>query len=528
MPINRHVFIQESKLPKLMGRIDYITSPKRQEFLYATHDTADRSFWKELARENRRMFKESGTSGKCIEARELIIALPEPLVDLVPEKLLEKTVKRFQDKYDVNCIAALHHNKRKTNYHIHLIFSERRMLEEIVEKVASRNMFYDKTGKHVRTKKEIMDGNGEIRKGCKIIKKGEVYERDVFTPKDKHFKSEAFLKEVKIYLMEHINELLPEGYPKLTVFDDGEIYLPMKKIGKNNPKEAEIKAANALREDWNRMADEALVAGVEEALIKQVKQEEITEKVKESIREHGRDPGRFNLILRSAISRLYQIIVAVRDKAKEIAAKVVTTPKEPSPEKQARRRELPENMTKPVTPEKPVKSETAKKYDSLHLTRAELLAIQEDIKKMEKSLGKLEKQLQKTTGWFKGEERDRLAGEIVDKQSEISEARAGFQKIVKKAGFETVADFMKAYKTAKAASEAYDKAFKAWDAKYGEEAKKRAGQAKARSSQPKQEKPMGVMERRLAEAKIRADAHNEEVRRQKQLTGKKKTYDMSL
>ena len=68
-----------------------------------------------------------------------------------------------------------------------------------------------------------------------------------------------------------------EGYPKLTVFNDGEIYLPMKKIGKNNPKEAEIKAANALREDWNRMADEALVAGVEEALIKQVKQEEITE-----------------------------------------------------------------------------------------------------------------------------------------------------------------------------------------------------------------------------------------------------------
>ena len=30
------------------------------------------------------------------------------------------------------------------------------------------------------------------------------------------------------------------------------------------------------------------------------------------------------------------------------------------------------------------------------------------------------------------------------------------------------------------------------------------------------------------QAKIRADAHNEEVRRQKQLTGKKKTYDMSL
>ena len=43
--------------------------------------------------------------------------------------------------------------------------------------------------------------------------------------------------------------------PKGALAHDGEIYLPMKKIGKNNPKEAEIKAANVRREDWNRMAD---------------------------------------------------------------------------------------------------------------------------------------------------------------------------------------------------------------------------------------------------------------------------------
>ena len=33
-------------------------------------------------------------------------------------------------RYDVECVSALHHNKRKTNYHIHLIFSERRLLAE--------------------------------------------------------------------------------------------------------------------------------------------------------------------------------------------------------------------------------------------------------------------------------------------------------------------------------------------------------------------------------------------------------------
>ena len=43
----------------------------------------------------------------------------------------------------MECVSALHHNKRKTNYHIHLIFSERELLPEPIEKIATRNMFYD-------------------------------------------------------------------------------------------------------------------------------------------------------------------------------------------------------------------------------------------------------------------------------------------------------------------------------------------------------------------------------------------------
>ena len=73
----RHSFIRMSKLPNVKGRIDYISSPDRQENLYATYQTADTEFWKNLAFESQQEFRRFGTEGKCIEARELIIALPE-------------------------------------------------------------------------------------------------------------------------------------------------------------------------------------------------------------------------------------------------------------------------------------------------------------------------------------------------------------------------------------------------------------------------------------------------------------------
>ena len=74
----RHSFIQMTKLHNVMGRIDYITSTVKQENLYAVYATQPlRSFWKDLAKCNREEFAKSGTTGKCIEARELIIALPE-------------------------------------------------------------------------------------------------------------------------------------------------------------------------------------------------------------------------------------------------------------------------------------------------------------------------------------------------------------------------------------------------------------------------------------------------------------------
>ena len=130
----RHSFIQMSKLSDVRGRINYITSPVRQENLYATYRTRDSRLWSDLARENQEDFHRSGAAGKCIEARELIIALQEEFVHMQPQEVLRDFTEYFKNMYGVECVAALHHNKAKTNYHIHLIFSERLLLKEPEEK----------------------------------------------------------------------------------------------------------------------------------------------------------------------------------------------------------------------------------------------------------------------------------------------------------------------------------------------------------------------------------------------------------
>lgn len=213
----------------------------------------------------------NGTEGKCIEARELIIALPESFTEYPPDRLLQIFTDHFRQTYGTDCIAALHHNKRKTNYHIHLIFSERTLLEQPIEKVATRNMFYDEKGNHVRTKKEILDEEGNIRKRCKVIHKGEVYERQIFSIKDKHFKAENFLDTVKQDYTNLINQYVWDKSQRLEVFERGGMYLATKKIGKNNPKATEIEADNSKRTLWNQTVDRAIVTGVSKSEIMQIK-----------------------------------------------------------------------------------------------------------------------------------------------------------------------------------------------------------------------------------------------------------------
>ncbi|WP_370750442.1 MobA/MobL family protein [Eubacterium sp.] len=316
--MTRNSFIQISKLTNLKGRIDYITNPKRQENLYAVYDTADEKFWSELGKCNRLEFKKSGSAGKCIESRELIIALPEPFCNMDKKKVLKDFTELFRKSYGVNCIAAMHHNKTKTNLHIHLIFSEREELKNSIEKVATRNMFYDENGKHIRTKKEILDADGKVRKGCSIIKKGEVYEYTRFSKKKAEFKARSFLKGVKILYTEHINSFLQDK-DKLQVFSNRDIYLPTKKIGKNNPKAEQIRKNNRARMEWNSIVDEALLYQVPRKHIRTIKEEKILKTVNKFGKMGTKTVGGLKKNKSSLESKSVGVIAEVFEKAVKIA-----------------------------------------------------------------------------------------------------------------------------------------------------------------------------------------------------------------
>ena len=425
--MTRNSFIQMSKIHQVKGRIDYISNPDRQEHLYASYNTKTKEFWECLALESQQEFSKSGSKGTCIEARELIIALPEDFVYMDPQSLLKSYTDAFKNKHGVECISALHHNHTKKNYHIHLIFSERKLLDNPEIKYAARNMFINAEGKRVRTKKEIME-NDRLMDGCSIIKKGSIYESHIFTAKDKRFKSNDFLNEVKNYYTNLINQSIEDPSKQLTVFDKNSVYLPQKKIGKNNPKEQEIKQDNQVRKEWNQTADMALIHGVPEEKILSIKKEKIQYEIKKSIDERGWIP------------KLFRKIVL---KAKEFLTDLIFKheyPKEP---------ELTVNMQEFL------------EVSSIHFR---LKQITEDVIDLEKNqLPELNHKHDSCKGFFKRKEREHLEHDIDDMKHKIVEYKNSLDEIVTSKGYPTVQAFNQMYYEMSGAVNEYKRAMEKWE-----------------------------------------------------------------
>ncbi len=90
-----------AKLHNLSGRITYISNHAKQEHLYEVYATEpDRAFWRELAKCSQEQFEKSGTNGKRIEARELMIALPESFFSYDHDYLLKKMTDEFRESQD--------------------------------------------------------------------------------------------------------------------------------------------------------------------------------------------------------------------------------------------------------------------------------------------------------------------------------------------------------------------------------------------------------------------------------------------
>ena len=484
----RHSFIQMTKLSNVRGRITYISSHAKQEHLYAVDETTERSYWTELARCSQQEFKKSGVEGNCIEARELIIALPESLYEQgMPDMLLKSFTDKFKEKYGVECVAALHHNKRMTNFHIHLIFSERQLLAEPVIKIATRNMFYDEHGNHVRTKKEILDEAGNIRKRCKVIGKGEVYEKKLFTSKNTRFKQEDFLDEVKLFYTRMINHWVTDEKDRLTVFDRNGPYLATKKIGRNNPKAEQIEQDNKLRMDWNREVDRAIISNVPMDDILQIKREHITEPIKRSIEIYGNKPQRLALILNMAITELVLLISKVLEAARAIRNKILHTDvtnaektdfasnivvdntdntsaieESTKVENKITTQEETIKEVNVTKPDKPVMTPEAATYPKLKKIKAELDNQNNLIFQAEQQRGNLEIELSDLKGLAKLTRKAELQRKIDEKTDYINRLKIGLSNMVRNYGFENMNEFYLSYKESQNAYAEYQQEVDDW------------------------------------------------------------------
>ena len=330
--------------------------------------------------------------------------------------------------------------------------------------------FYDETGKRVRTKKEITGEDGQIRKGCTVIKKGEPYERHLFTAKDDVFKNELFLDEAKQFYTALINQHIQDPERRLKVFDPNSVYLSTKKIGKNNPKAAEIEADNAARQDWNRTADMALVSGIAEAKIIEIRNEHVYNEATRSVQKHGWLPGLFRGIIQ---------------KAKEILMGLIRETE---------------------APPKPTLSVDMAEYRRMQKLMGKVQDEARAIKQlMHGELPKLEKQLAETAGLFKGKERKALQEKIAGVQQEIDRRMDRLPGILKEDGYPDVQAFKRTYDAATALVEQYNRDLAEWERKVN-------GEKHPQQAPPEKESIRKILRDMEAEAKRRNDARRQQTR----------------
>ena len=180
------------------------------------------------------------------------------------------------------------------------------------------------------------------------------------------------------------------------------MYLATKKIGKNNPKAAEMEADNAKRTLWNQTVDRAIVTGVAKSEIMQIKKERITDRIAESVWIYGNRPNLLSSIIGTAIAVLELLISKVLLKTLELADKVISKELEAEPE--------------------------AVSYKHLCEIYQKLQEQNKAIFALEKQRSDLEIELSDSKGIFKAKRRSELSTEIAGLEERISRMKVRLSK----------------------------------------------------------------------------------------------------
>lgn len=226
------IYSRVTKLNDVSGRSDYISNPERQEYL-KLHGKSRNFDWKEYADFEKKNQKSHTLNN---EARELVISLPNELGSEMTNQELGKfshdlaksLLGNFRD-YEF----ALHHSKKDHNFHMHLIFSEREIVQEKIPKLYRRDIWYDKDtnrmAKANAKNSELRYKKGEFMKD----KEGNIrYNNNQFTAKDKKFTEKTWLKDHQ----KNIQKILEDYNYKLRIFNP-KIEVAQKKLYKGSSQE---------------------------------------------------------------------------------------------------------------------------------------------------------------------------------------------------------------------------------------------------------------------------------------------------
>lgn len=191
-------FARATRLPNISGRGDYIANPERQECIVAASEKVDWQPYHDYEMAHQK------TNQRNNEGRELVIQLPNEWAELPQAELRRRGDELAQTVAgkgrDVQW--AMHWNKDHTNFHVHVIFSERQ--KEKNPGKWDRDVYLTDDGKVARRKADrARDPDGSIKPP--VHRKGEV--KEPFTAKDPKFATQKWLHEVKLEVRSKLEEM---------------------------------------------------------------------------------------------------------------------------------------------------------------------------------------------------------------------------------------------------------------------------------------------------------------------------------
>lgn len=210
--------------------------------------------------------------------------------------------------------------------------------------------------------------------------------------------------------------------------------------------------------------DRALVSGVPEKQILEVKQSEIGQKAKVSIQKLGRNPALFKSLIMTAIYALELLIGKVFKMSLEKADKVMEGFVKLEPEQTKVRAVNEPVMAKSESiPEMPKKSKLASKFLRLADIYSKLEKQNAAIYQREQQLANVEKEIARTKGIFKGKQCKELQEQAEQLKMQIANMKQYLSNIVQGYGYKNVKEFLAEYHASKAEYSDYQSAVARWE-----------------------------------------------------------------